>query len=86
VTGAQELPFDPIAHGWPDRWDGLEYRPLMEWYVEYVWPVPCECTYCKGLGDHEKKDCVVIRTRHGRMKLGYLETRCADHPRRQQAA
>lgn len=79
-----ELPFDPIAHGWPDHWDGTEYRPDLEWYVPYLWPVPCYCTYCKRLGDStDKEGCVVIKiySPHYNMQLGYLETRCPEHPR-----
>ncbi len=80
-----ELPFDPIAYGWPE-WNGPEYRPLLEWYVPYAWPVPCYCTYCwRCFGDKTAKEgCVVIKIVHkGKNfnELGYLETRCPKHPR-----
>lgn len=80
---AEELPFDPIAMGWPDMPRDFDYRPLLTYGVQYRWPVPSYCTVCSQQGDHNDKDrCIIVLGRHDGLNFieGYIHTRCPDHP------
>lgn len=78
---ALPLPFDPVALGWPNLPRDFEYRPLLDWSTEYAWPKPCMCTICRRHGDDSvKARCVLWKYPHARFPLGYLDTRCPDHP------
>ena len=81
---ARQLPFNPLAYGWDNDHDTVswDYRPSLEYGIDYLWPMPCRCTTCKRKGDQEPKaGCIVTKeASKGRtMTLGYLRTLCPEH-------